>query len=89
MTEPLPSKVTLLPTVSVVVEALMLAVGPSGVTLTVLLLLDAWPRLSVTVSCTVKLPLLLPSVATVAVGALVDVLNEAKPLLVLLVIVHR
>ena len=76
--EPLPSKPTLLPAVTLTAEALMLAVGTTAVTFTVTVPLDCWPALSVTVSCTVKLPLPVPDVATVADVALVAEVNDAS-----------
>lgn len=82
--DPLPSKLTLPPAVTVSADAAMLATGVTAVTLTVLLALDCWPRLSVTVSCTVKLPLPLPLVATLTLGPLgAEVMAaSAAPLLI-------
>ena len=76
--EPVLSIVTLPPGATVVADALMLAVGPSAVTATVLVALPVWPSASVTTSVTVNVPLPLPSVDTVAVLALVAVVNVAR-----------
>ncbi len=73
--EPLPSRFTLPPATIAVADALIFAVGATALTAIVVLALDCWPTLSVTVSWTVKLPLPLPEVATVAV---LEVVPEVK-----------